>query len=130
MLKKLIDQLSQDIGPLDKNDDGTFSLQVEPDLHISLRENQESGITIYSGLAPLPEKRGDFLLLAMQANLFGRETGGNALGIDREGKHLTLTGFLPEGIAYREFHDYVEDFVNYAEAWRKDTIEFETEATR
>lgn len=126
MLKQFVDQLSADLGePLAVNDDGSYSLFLEPNLHISLRENLESGISLFTVLAPLPgEKVEDFLLKTMIANLFGRETGGGILGLDKEGKKVTFLTFLPEKLSYKDFHDCLEDFVNYAEAWRVETTEF------
>lgn len=104
------------------NEDGSYSLFLEPNLHILLRENAEAGISFLSFLAPLPEEnKEEFLLKAMIANLFGRETGGAALGLDREGKKVTLLSFLPQQLNYRDFHDLLEDFVNYAEAWKLET---------
>ncbi len=60
----------------------------------------------------------------MTANLFGRETGGGILGLDREGKKVTLLTFLSEGLSYRDFRDNLEDFLNYADAWKAETTEF------
>ncbi len=128
MLKQFIEQLSADIGfeqSLAPNEDGSYSLHLEPDLHISLRENPESGITLYTVTVLLPEENTEaFLLKIMAANLFGRETGGSTLGLNKEGKRVVLLNFLPQQLTYREFHDYLEDFVNYAESWRVETIEF------
>ncbi len=128
VLKQFIDQLSEDMVAADSisaNEDGSYSLYLEPDLHISLRENASSGICLFTPVAPLPKKKKEeFLLKAMTANLFGRETGGAALGLDREGEQVTLLTFLPEQLNYRDFHDYLEDFVNYADAWRVETTEF------
>jgi len=128
MLKQFVDQLSADMGmseSLGVNDDGSYSLHLEPDLHISLRENPDSGISMFTVVAPLPEeKREEFLLKTMIANLFGRETGGAALGLDKDGKKITLLAFLPLQVNYRDFHDFLEDFVNYADAWRIETTDF------
>lgn len=128
MLKKFVEQLSADMGyeqSLAPNEDGSYSLLLEPNLDISLRESQDSGITLRTVVIQLPkEKTETFLLKTMSANLFGRETGGSTLGMDQEEKNLILLNFLPQQLTYREFHDYLEDFVNYAESWHQETIEF------
>lgn len=126
MLKQFVDQLNADLREsLTANEDGSYSLFLEPDLDISLRENPESGISLFTVLTPLPEERTEaFLLKAMIANLFGRETGGGVLGLDKNGKKITFSTFLPLQLNFRDFHDCLEDFVNYADAWRTETTEF------
>lgn len=134
MLKRFMDQLDSSSGlreSITKSEEGSFSLDLEPNLHICLSENPESGICLYAVLAPLPEKnKEEFLLSLMKANLFGRETGGAALGIDKEGKQVTFLTFLPEEINYRDFHDCLEDFVNYADAWKVEITEFSEKTNR
>lgn len=125
LLKQFVGQLSADLGEVVANDDGSYSLDLEPNLHISLRESPESGISLFTLVAPLPEKNvEEFLLKTMIANLFGRETGGGILGLDKEGKKITFLTFLPQQLNFKDFHDYLEDFVNYAEAWRIETTEY------
>lgn len=128
MLKQFIEQLSTDMGfeqALDANEDGSYSLRLEPDIDLTLRESPDSIIMLYTKLAELPTRNTeDFLFKAMRANLFGRETGGGALGLDTEGKNIVLLDFLYDEQNYRMFHERLEDFVNYAEAWRHETIEF------
>ncbi|MCC5832932.1 MAG: type III secretion system chaperone [Chlamydiales bacterium] len=126
MLKQFVEQLNTDLGePLAANDDGSYTLFLEPDLHISLRENPELGISLFTVLAPVPEEnKEDFLLKTMIANLFGRETGGGILGLNKEGNKITFLTFLPRQLNYRDFHDYLEDFANYADAWKTETTDF------
>ncbi len=131
MLKQFVDQLRADMGgSFEVNDDDSYSLHVEPDLHISLRENKEAGISLFTALAPIPEERvEEFLIKTMIANLFGRETGGGILGLDKEGKKVTFLTFLPPELSYTEFHDQLEDFVNYADAWKNETTVFKEQPT-
>lgn len=128
MFNQFVERLRVDLGneqSLAPNEDGSYSLHLEPNLHISLRENPESGITLFTTVALLPEQnREAFLLKTMSANLLGRETGGSALGLDKEGKKVVLLNFLPSQSTYRDFHDALEDFVNYAESWQQEIIEF------
>jgi hypothetical protein len=128
MLKQFIEQLSIDMGfeqALDANEDGSYSLRLEPDIDVNLREGTDQAIMFHSKLAELPvHNTEDFLVKVMIANLFGRETGGAALGLDNEGKKVVLMDFLLNEENYRHFHDRLEDFVNYVEAWRQETLEF------
>ncbi len=127
-LQQFIDQLSTDMGyeqPLESNDDGSYSLRLEPDLDINVKENADDSITMSSSLAQLPSHNSEeFLLKAMIANLLGRETGRAALGIDPEGKQVVLVDFIIDVQGYRAFRERLEEFANYAEAWRQETKEF------
>lgn len=128
MLKQFIELLSRDLGfsePLVPEEDGSYLLLIEPQLEISLRENPDSGITLFVPLGFLPsERRDEFLRYAMTSNLLGKETGGGILGLDNEGKQMTFTQFLPQQLTYKEFHHFLEDFVNYAESWRMEIAQF------
>jgi hypothetical protein len=129
MLKRFLEQLNEDLKleALAPNEDGSYSLRLEPALHLTLKEAAEANITIVSTLAPLPAtKIEDFFLRLMCANLFGRETGGAALGIDREEKNLVLVHVLPQ-LTYRDFHERLEDFANFAEAWRQEAVTYSQE---
>ena len=133
MLKRFVEQLSKDMGlakPLVSNEEGAYSLSLEPDLEISLRENAESGITLFTVVAPLPAgKQEEYMLMLMTANLLGKETGGCALGLDKAGNNVTLTTFLPEALNYKQFHEALEGFANNADSWREETAEFIQGAT-
>ncbi len=127
-LKQYIEKLSTDMGfeqALEAKEDGSYSLRFDPGLDITVRENSESIIQFHTKLAPLPKDRTDeYLMQAMTANLFGRETGETALGLDQEGKHVVLVDFLTENETYHTFYEQLEKFVNYAEAWRQETLDF------
>jgi len=128
MLKQFIEQLTLDLGleqALDANEDGSYSLHFEPDIDVTLREHSDSIILFNTKLGLLPSHNvEEYLLKTMTANLFGRETGGAILGLDNEGKRVVLLDFLLEEQNYNVFHERLEDFVNYAEAWRQETIDF------
>lgn len=128
MLKQFISQLSKELElaePLEPNDSGFYMLQLDPDLEIFFRENADSGITLWMQLGPLPgEKTEEFLIMAATANLFGKETGQCALGLDKEGKIVTLTSFVSADANYKDFHEKLEDFANQAESWKDEVIHF------
>ena len=131
MLKQYIDQLIPSLGllnPVQPDESGSYSIKFEPNLEISLRENANSGITLLAKIAPLPQKETEeFLQRLMEANLLGKETGRGVLGLDKDGKEITFTLFLPPTLSYKEFHDHLEDFTNYAEVWRDETLRFNQE---
>jgi len=128
MLKQFIEQLSIDMGfeqALEANEDGSYSLRLEPDINVILKEGENQSVLLYAKVAELPtHNTEEFLVKLMTANLLGRETGGAALGLDNEGKRVVLLDFLVEENNYRRFYERLEDFVNYVEAWSHETIEF------
>ncbi|MBA2367450.1 MAG: type III secretion system chaperone [Candidatus Protochlamydia sp.] len=61
-----------------------------------------------------------FLSKAMQSNLFGHGTRGAAIGLDNEGKILTLSLEIDSDSNYKEFHERLEDFISILDFWRKE----------
>lgn len=122
MLNQFVEKLSKTLSleiPPTSDTKGEFTLSLTPSLTILLKDNPAPGITLFSTLGPLPEKKKDeFTLYAMSANLFGKETGSAFLGCDKEGKMVTLTSFLPFEANYGYFLDSLEEFANYAECWQ------------
>lgn len=125
MLKEFVLQLSKDldIEPQAERDDGSYLLTFEPNMQISLRENANSGITLAANIGTPPLKsQEDFFLKLMKANLLGKETGNALLGLDKEGKQVTLSYFILEGLGFKECREALEDFVNYAESWQEEVL--------
>ena len=127
MLKQFIEKLSNDLGfeqALDANADGSYALRFEPDIKVILKENSREDILLYE-LAELPTHNVEaFLLTTMNANLFGKETGMAGLGLNSSGKKVVLSTFLLEEKDYPAFHDGLEEFINYAAAWRQEVVGF------
>lgn len=126
MLQQLIEQISaawKMEEALVPNAEGLYSLGFEPGLEVIIGEKNSEEIFFFTSLAPLPKKnREEWLIKLMAANLFGRETGGSILGIDREGKKVTLSQWVDEELSFKEFYEFLEDFVNYADVWRQELM--------
>ena len=57
-LKQYIEQLSTEMGleqALEAKEDGSYSLRLEPNIDVILRENSMMGIELQTTLADLPE---------------------------------------------------------------------------
>lgn len=127
MLSRYVEQLIKELEmePITSLEGGRYSLNLEPNLQISLRENDPPGITMSTLIGSLPEiKKEDYLLRLMTANLFHVETGRGVLGLDKEAKKIFFYAYLPPEANYKEFLELFEDFANYAESWREETKQY------
>lgn len=124
MLELLIETLGSELNikeQIRSKDRGGYAIQFDSSnlIEISLAGD----IYLLSCLiAPLPEKNAEALIsLAMEGNLFGQATHGAVLGLNEEGKLLTLTEELQYNTTYKEFKEKLEDFLNVADFWRAKT---------
>lgn len=76
-------------------------------------------VHLYSPVCIIPpEGRENFYEGLLEANLFGRGTGGAAFGVDLEMGEVLLSRTLQmEKIDYQDFVNILESFVNHIEAW-------------
>lgn len=122
MLKDFIRQFSKDIRaetPLEASPPGVYEYLIADDLAILITEVQPYGFRLSSVLGPYPkEKEETFLLSMMEGNLFGKETLGATLGLDREARQITLSRIIERRIDYREFKETMEDFYHIVNFWR------------
>lgn len=129
MLKQHLDKLSKTLNQeslREMDEEGFFSGNFEGAGEIYMKENSDSGITFFATLSPLPQNNAETIALRlMEANLLGKETGGALLGLDKDGKNITLTSFLFDSTNYKEFHDALEDFANFADCWRDEVLQFQ-----
>ena len=123
MIERFITQLSKDLElprELPPKSAGVYFLPLEEDLQIQI--NGRDGIIQFSSsIAEVPQKnQEDFLEKMMNANLFGQGTYGATLGLNEEGKILTLQRTLDYPIEYNGFKDSLEDFINAIDLWREE----------
>lgn len=76
-------------------------------------------VYVYSALCIIPPENKETLYQSLlEANLFGRGTGGAAFGIDLEmGEVLLSTQLDMDDVDYNKFVQVLESFVNHVEAW-------------
>ncbi len=132
MLKDLLQQLCQDLGL------GTVPTLDEHKVHhlkigsfdIAMRD-LDPGFYFSSNIGPLPKKKTeDFLMLLMKANFLGQGTGGATLGLKEDESYLTLSLSLPYEMNYKAFKDSLEEFANFIEFWKKESVRHELEAEK
>lgn len=88
-------------------------------------------VHIYSALCIIPPRDKENLYESLlEANLFGRGTGGAAFGVDLEMGEILLSRTIEmERTDYQDFVNILESFVNHVEAWTEkiDTGEYARE---
>lgn len=124
MLKRFLEQLvkEMEIPMPEEHAQGEYECIFAPQIRVQFTEHPDTGIRLFSALAEVPNpKTEEFLHLAMAANLFGQEVGENFLGLDKDGKKVTITRFINKESQYQDFKVGLEEFLNYAETWKTDT---------
>ena len=121
MLEKLIKNFAAYIGitsTLEFDSDGAYVLPIRDLVKIRVRENADNEIVFSASLGEIaPSADANKVYLQMMiANLFGRETGGSALGLDAEG-NVVMTRRIPAEVSYEDFARYIESFMNFSETW-------------
>lgn len=88
----------------------TVDIEASEDLKI---------VHIYSALCIIPARDKETLYESLlEANLFGRGTGGSAFGIDLEMGEILLSRTIEmDKVDYQDFVNVLEAFVNHVEAW-------------
>ncbi|MFT5318153.1 MAG: hypothetical protein ACI8RA_001415 [Chlamydiales bacterium] len=127
MLKDLIDKLLID---LEMNQDemaeeeGRITIDLDENLSVSFSELSPKGIGMFSVLGPCPKmKQEELFTTLMTSNLFGDQTGGAIIGLDSQGKNVTMRLDIPRQLTYSEFYGDVENFLNYVDFWQQELQE-------
>ncbi len=125
MLDSLVDQLGQDLQMKDliiTTNEGIYTLPFEENIEVRAIQT-EHGYLFKGMIGPCPQTNKEaFINKAMEANLFGRGTRNNSIGLTEDGNMLTLSGELDYNSTYREFKEKLEDFVSILDFWRKEAL--------
>ncbi len=125
MLNSFVDKLGEELQMkeliLSENED-TFTLPFDENIEVQATQNEYS--YLFKGIiGPCPKTNKEaFIGKAMEANLFGKGTRNNSIGLTEDGNMLTLTGELDYNSTYREFKEKLEDFVSVLDFWRKEAL--------
>ena len=122
MLGKYIDQLVIDLEIEEKvstDIEDVYAMQLDQSISVTIKD-LKPGFILETKVAKIPKDTCEELLCTVMAgNFLGQGTVGEAvLGLDNQGKVLTLTQFFPYESDYNEFKDCLEDFVNCAASWQ------------
>ena len=128
MLEAYIQQLAIDLDILDDiNDDelDCYTIPIEEGIFVTVQELRP-GFNLFATFTMFPQIENTEILSTalMNANLLGRGTGNALIGLDENGKYLTLSQTITYEVNYHEFRDTLEDFVNTIDYWNGLVIEF------
>ncbi|AAD18852.1 type III secretion chaperone, CesT family [Chlamydia pneumoniae LPCoLN] len=124
MLEKLIKNFATYMGitsTLELDADGAYVLPISEVVKVRAQQNADNEIVLSASLGALPPSAdtAKLYLQMMIGNLFGRETGGSALGLDSEGNVVMVRRFSGD-TTYDDFVRHVESFMNFSETWLSD----------
>ena len=116
--------------PPQKNEQGVYVLPLNPKLSVTITP-LDPGALLTAPIAPFPqEKREQFAIHMMKANLLGQGTGGAVIGLEADEKFLTLSLAIPYDMNFKIFKEALEDFANYVDFWRDEVKRHIAEANQ
>lgn len=125
MLDKLIEQLTQDLQMKDiitKPEKQHYHLPFDQNIEVEAIE-LDNCYLLKGVIGECPQKFAEaFLLKTMESNLFGLGTRNAVIGMDEQGKLLTLSMELIYNSSYKDFKEKLEDFVSVLSFWRKEAL--------
>jgi len=109
------------LGPLEMDARGVATLEFNDRYLVAFEEALGSkGMFLYAVLCSIPI--GDeeiFSIQALEANLFGKETGRSSIGYDSKTRSLILFDYLDyEGLDFNHFLERLQSFCAYLEYWQ------------
>ena len=128
MLKQYLGQVCQELGiksELALSSEGFYSVPFEETGAVEFKENEDQSIFLQATCCSIPKNNTEsYLTLIMKAHLFCKETGHAFFGIDGKEENLLLSLLLPPRLEYKGFYSELEDFLNYVDSWREETLTF------
>lgn len=128
MLEKLIAQLIDEVAMEDlitTTEDHHYILPFDNDIEVEAIALERSHL-LKGIIGTCPQTNSEaFLLKTMEANLFGMGTRGAVIGLNAEGKVLTLSLELEYNSSFKDFKEKLEDFVSVIDFWQKEALKHE-----
>ena len=128
MLEKLIDQLGRELSMEDiitLTEEHQYILPFDNDIEVRIVEF-EKNLLLKGVIGACPQQNTEaFLLKTMEANLFGIGTRGASIGLNQDGKVLTLSRELDYNSHFKDFKENLEDFISVIDFWRKEALKHE-----
>lgn len=124
MLETLIKELETDLDTkLPSTSPGKYTVPINDDIKAELFELPQ-GICLSCTFLEAPKFREEHLYeRLLNANLFGLLTKGAVIGINEQQK-LIITRMVDHSVMFKEFKENLEDFLNIAEYWNIEIINY------
>lgn len=120
MLDRMCEKLAKDWGVergFGTSVPGIWGIPLDDDLEIVLAEIN-GGYTLSATLAQAPqEKREEFYVELLAANMAGQATKGAVLGLN-EKENVVVSQAITRPVQYRDFVEILEDFVTTVDDWQ------------
>lgn len=103
------------LGSLGLDDQGVCRLSFDGSLIVDLEFDEDAGVLhLYSAVGPVPAGEREAVYQALlSANLFGRETGGATLALDRGRDEIMLCrALVPDHVDFLAFEAVLAAFVD------------------
>lgn len=129
MLSEWIKKYSQEFeleDALETGIPGTYEYPIDEDISVMITEIPRGFSLKCSQIECPSEINEEFFQHALFGNLYGQGTEGAVLGLDLEGKRLTLSRDIDYTIEYQDFKDILEDFLNSVDFWKREVASYGT----
>ncbi len=96
--------------------DGVWRIPLDDDSVIVTDLNP--GVYLYTSLVDLPSgPQEELMVLLSTCNLFGQRTDGAVIGLEENGRRLSLSLAIAEDLDFDGFRNHLEDFINQKDFW-------------
>lgn len=125
LMSQLEKELELEAGILKTKNYRVYTFPIDEESNIEIRPTPQEGILFHCTLANCPQGNEEgFYRELLSANFFGIGTKGAILGLSEDGNQLTLSRLIEYNVEYKEFSDILEDFLNVADFWRQETLNY------
>jgi hypothetical protein len=125
MIENWLGSLCRELGlQAPKREGSLWILRIGPESVVI--QDLKPGFSLQAEICPCPGRgREDLFMHLMRANFMGQGASGGRIGMDGEGKSLTLSFGMPYEGSQKAFYESIESFVNYLKYWREEVKKYE-----
>lgn len=111
-------ELGVEEGFLKGKSPGVYLIPLQ-NAQIEILSQLNSGFSIFCEFAKCPEGKEETVYFqSLVANLLGQETNGSTIGLNERGNVLTISQIVDYNMEYKDFKEFLEDFVNMVGFWQ------------